>query len=114
MSDANKALTKQVLEEVDLERADQDTKWGEQNHHHGIHPSSADVSAANLARNECEIAFKTGNPTWRAILWEEVAELFAAGNDSEIETEAIQVAAVCCAMVESMRRNRKTEEGSGP
>lgn len=99
-----------VLEQVRLERETQDLKWGEQNHPHGIRSTPVDVEVANQARNACEIAFKTGQPTWKVILQEEVMELFAAETDEEVETEAMQVAAVCCAMIESMRRNRKAKE----
>jgi hypothetical protein len=52
---------------------------------------------------------KMGKMTWRAILAEEVAELFNTASDEEAYTEAVQVAAVAVAMAESIRRRRDNQ-----
>lgn len=72
---------KVVHEQIDAERQRQESLWGEQNH------------------NE---------RTWLAILLEEVGEVARAINEYDeigYETELLQVAAVCVAMLESLRRN---------
>lgn len=82
-----------VLVEVADERKNQDSKWGEQNHHPYL---------------------------WLAILGEEVGECSKAAleaefdipcgakiNYSDLGEELIQVAAVAVAIVESLDRNNK-------
>lgn len=79
-----------VLEEIAVERAKQDAKWGEQNH--GI--------------------FK-----WVAILGEEFGEVSKASledDSSGYRAELIQVAAVAVAMIEAHDRKMKEEPASGP
>jgi NTP pyrophosphatase (non-canonical NTP hydrolase) len=81
--------TRCVIEEIFDERERQDEKWGEQNH---------------------------SIMTWLAILSEEVGEAAQAAlhihfpggylTGDNLRDELIQVAAVACAMVESLDRNR--------
>jgi NTP pyrophosphatase (non-canonical NTP hydrolase) len=69
-----------VLGQVHMERERQDKKWGEQNHDH----------------------YK-----WVAIIGEEFGEMCQAlleGRYASMEKEAIQVAACCVAMIESVHR----------
>ena len=74
-------ITKHVLDEIAAERARQDAKWGEQNHHETI---------------------------WLAILAEEVGEAAAAALQERKDgyrAEMMQVAAVAVAAIESFDRN---------
>lgn len=83
-------MTEKILQEVKAERAQQDTKWGEQDHH----PIE-----------------------WLAILGEEVGEANKAaleahfagyartGKYEDYREELVQVAAVAVAMIESFDRN---------
>lgn len=43
-----------------------------------------------------------GRPTWMHLIREEVAELFAATDRSEMTVEAVQVAALCVSLVEHL------------
>jgi NTP pyrophosphatase (non-canonical NTP hydrolase) len=82
--------TREILNDILLERAAQDAKWGEQNH-------------------EPE--------TWMAILMEEVGELaqavlhwrFGGPAAGDIRLEAVQVAAVALALIECHDRNHWLE-----
>lgn len=79
-----------VLNEISKERAEQDTKWGEQNH--------SDLK-------------------WNAILLEEIGEVAKSilENGEVSETELIQVAAVAVAWVECYhRRDRKLMDSITP
>ena len=76
-----------LLEEIARERRRQDEKWGEQNHH----PLG-----------------------WFSIIGEEFGEMCKAFNEytgqgdlTAMETEAIQVAACCVAMLECIERQRQ-------
>ena len=72
---------KQILKAIEVERKNQDDKWGEQNHN----------------------IFK-----WLAILGEEVGEANKSAleeNSEELVEELIQISAVSVAMLESIYRN---------
>lgn len=96
-------LTALALGEVSWERIAQHTKWGEQNHPDGTGGLTAQFHA-NIARTDCERAFKDGRGTWRHILNEEVAEALAESDPEKLKTELIQVAAVAVAWVEKLIR----------
>lgn len=72
------------------ERLRQDKKWGEQNH---------------------------DNPKWMMIAGEEFGEACKATNEDEprevVKTEVVQLATVCVAWLECMRRSAKQEELAG-
>lgn len=91
------------LDEVRVERARQDDKWGQQNHPNGT-GRGADVGWAEVARRECDDAAKGGYIEWRHILSEEVAEAFAEADPARLREELIQVAAVCVAWCEAIDR----------
>ena len=101
-----------VLVQVAAERLRQDERWGEQNHPDGTGTARSVVAdvAADHARNACEVAFATGNGTWRHILLEEVYEALAEADPQKLRTELIQVAAVATAWVEAIDR-RGAQEG---
>jgi hypothetical protein len=92
-----------VLEEVALERRQQDLKWGEQNWPMGG-GTDYDRTASSVAHSNCDNAFSRGEGTWQDILQEEVAEVFAETDPLKIRAEAIQVAAVAIAIVECIDR----------
>ena len=75
-----------VLNEVAVERAKQDAKWGEQNH---------------------------VPPKWLVILGEEFGEACRGNLENDLaqyRKELIEVAAVACAAVESLDRNQGRSE----
>ncbi len=96
---------KSILDEVYLERARQDAKWGEQNHPNGTGGEWAQEEA-DSCRQLCDVAFQDGCGTFRLILAEEVAEAFAESDKTRLREELIQVAAVAVAWVEKLDRER--------
>lgn len=98
----------ELLSEVAEERARQDAKWGPVSNADqlaiadgtGLDPAGdADILA--VAREACE-----KNPTWRAILEEEVLEAFAEKDTLRLEEELFQVAAVAVKWIEALRLRR--------
>lgn len=112
--------TNSVLQEVALERYRQMKKWGEQNHPLGTDPQSwpldigieriQDCVAEDLAQaftDYTDGAAKNGQLTWLDILLEEVFEFTAESDPAAARAEAIQVAAVAVAIVESIDRSER-------
>lgn len=59
-------------------------------------------------RHEYELYEKVqGNPTWMHLIREEVAELFSAKLRSDIILEAVQVAALCVSLVETIAQEQE-------
>lgn len=130
-----------VLADVMAERAKQDARWGEQNHqmigsraslrelyripdHVEFHPETYAVfECARLgmmsereAKSRCDEAHKAGSGTYSHIHIEEVVEFITAcvvhGETSdEARKEAVQMAAVACAIVECIDRKRAAHKG---
>lgn len=97
-----------VLKDVLLERFNQFTKWGEQNH-----PSfPAEVlnhredwkKMEDFARRICDAATKAGTLSWMDILNEELHEAYAADNNERLREELVQLAAVAVAWIDSLDR----------
>lgn len=114
--------TASVLAEVDYERAQQDAKWGEQNHRdacpalldreggasHQRLAEDLEIPTADRARFICQAAFGMGRGHWAAILQEEVSEAVGAiGNDAALRQELVQVAAVAVAWIEAIDRRSR-------
>ncbi len=101
-----------VFEAVIIERARQDAKFGTQNHP-DTHPSASlsdALEAERLAKEMCSSGFANGSLSWSDILLEEVMESHTAGvqgNYAALESELIQVMAVCLAQLECIERRRK-------
>jgi hypothetical protein len=96
-----------VFDEVTAERRRQDDKWGEQNHPDGT-GGRGRRSSASLAKLACEAAVEAKRLTWRHVLVEEVAEVFAENDQAKLRAELVQVAAVAVAWIEAIdRRERK-------
>jgi len=106
-----------VLDEVALERASQDAKWGEQNHPNGTGPSASVLDSlaipfrhnsnrmlAITAQRRCDSMSDLGHCTYEAILTEEWAEALACDDPTELRAELVQVAAVAVAWVEAIDR----------
>lgn len=94
--------TQAVLSDVQLERENQDRKWGEQNH-----PDGTDIERATfaqIARDICRAKAQAGTLDWADILYEEVAEAFAEVDRIKLRAELIQVAAVAVAWAEAIDR----------
>lgn len=104
-----------IWAQVLTERARQDAKWGEQNHPDGTGPRenwgyrelrwyTSNEEAADIIRTATQLAQRYNSPTWRGILMEEVAEVFAAPDTNALRDELIQVIAVAVAWVECLDR----------
>lgn len=102
--------TQDVLEEIRIERQNQDHKWGQQNHPNGT-GSDFDKMMAQTARSACDTAFANGEGNWRLILNEEFCEALAENDPIKLRTELLQTAAVCVAWVEAIDR-QITKPGS--
>lgn len=92
-----------ALADIADERERQDDTWGEQNHEDGT-GGKYDVILRDAARNACQREAEAGHPTWRSILFEEVAEAFAETDPAKLRAELVQVAAVAAAWIEAMDR----------
>lgn len=118
-----------VLAEVLKERNRQDEKWGQQNHPDKIKDAYDESDLSNekknyafdkwisafgscLSEKDVKLAVNSdaenGLSSWEGILTEEYAEVVDA-DDSELDEELIQLAAVAVAWVEA-RRRRKNED----
>lgn len=115
-----------IIEEIIVERARQEAKWGQQNHPivdrnlsstWAAHP---EITAQNLAlhygvpteengKSRCENSFKDGSGTYMHIIVEELAEAVGAKTRQEMRVELIQTAACVIAAIESMDREDAKE-----
>ena len=111
MTEFNSIHTRRVLEEVLLERRRQHDKWGEQNWpiihespltRHARRDYDAD---ANRYKELNDMRVADDMLSWDGILLEEVYEALAEGDPEYIRAELVQVAAVACAMIESLDRH---------
>jgi hypothetical protein len=93
------------LADIADERERQDERWGEQNHADGT-GGKYDVILAGAARRACQYEAGAGHPTWRSILFEEVAEAIAETDPAALRAELVQVAAVAAAWIEGIDRRR--------
>lgn len=96
--------TPKVLAEIDVERAAQDAKWGEQNHPDGTDDSRFAKELRDLAREQCDAAHKNGTLTWHHIATEEMMEARAEVDPVKLRGELIQCAAVLVAWIEAIDR----------
>lgn len=96
-----------VLEEVRAERERQDARFGVQDWPSWT-TSAIDAREVHIVRDMYGWAVEEGRLTWREILDEEVAEVYAARTDEEKRRELVQVAAVAVAEIQAIdRRGRK-------
>lgn len=97
-----------VLAEVRAERRRQFEKWGQQDH--PSFPADRDLSVAALnmkyAKLIVENTAAAGGVSFQDILYEEIAEAFAAESERELRAELIQVAATAVAWVEAIDRRK--------
>lgn len=102
-----------VLGEILRERARQDAKWGPQDHPSGT-GLPGDRYEADLARQVCDEAAKSGRQCWRLIAMEEFREALAEPEGPELRRELIQTAAVLVHWIECIdqRRRRGAEPNS--
>lgn len=111
-----------VLAEVSAERKRQDARWGVQNHPdlppdvQFNHPCGYfELPLADMARAECELAFKQCRGSYAHIFVEEVCEAIEAGRDpASLRAELVQVAAVAVAWIECIDRRAATGTGHAP
>lgn len=92
------------------ERERQLAMWGDQSHADGT-GRPGDREAADAARDRCEAEAAAGDPSWRSILAEEVAEAFAESDPDRLRTELVQAAAVIAAWVHDLDR-READPGT--
>ncbi len=95
-------VSHEVLQEVDLERERQDSRFGEQNHPDFYERVAPEFVA--LMRLKCDEATRAGCLTWQDVLTEEFTEAMGAQSEAELRAELVQVAAVAVAWVESIDR----------
>jgi len=115
---------RRVAADVRAERAQQDAKWGEQNHPDGTGPLTAPLldmllhldqprhedycttahALADAATRSTDDAAATGNVTWLDITLEEFAEAVAESDPAKLRTELIQLAAVAQQWAEAIDR----------
>jgi NTP pyrophosphatase (non-canonical NTP hydrolase) len=81
--------TTDVLAEVLIERGNQETKWGEQNHRCDLYYTILGEEVGEVGKAICEYL------------------ILNHGSIADIRMELIQVAAVAVAMVECLDRNGK-------
>lgn len=98
-----------VLEDVARERDRQDAKWGEQNHADGSDQMVRGWTWQEIGVEWVVVAHEAlgRNPTWSAILVEEVGEALQTDNPAKLRAELIQVAAVAVAWVECIDQRSK-------
>lgn len=108
-----------AIAEIVHERAQQDAKWGVQNHPDlpkGIvsHPCAFfGLPTADAAREHCEDAFKRGAGSYAHIFVEEVCEAIEDAHDpAKLRAELVQVAAVAAAWIEKIDRDAHSQ-GAG-
>lgn len=108
------ALREEIIKLIREERSDQIEKYGTNDGsalgfgrgsvaHPWLMPFSDDSakSVCEAFRDDYERHEATGEPpTWMHLIREEVSELFEAEDQDDIVTEAVQVAALCIALVE--------------
>ena len=94
-------MTTRILATVALERVRQHIKHGDQRHlSDGTGPLW--TATADVARRDCDRALADGTLTYRHILAEEVAEVYAESDPDRLRAELIQVAAVCVQWIEAI------------
>jgi len=109
-----------ALDEVRLELARQDLKWGEQNHPDGtgdklvwpdvpltLPMDSTNVRAGQLAewaKARCQAAATDGSISFEQILTEEIFEAYEETDTAKLREELIQVAAVATQWVAAIDR----------
>lgn len=105
-------VTGLVLDEVNDERMEQDSKWGQQNH--PIHSTGSFAmkpehfhDEADLWKRENDFRVKKGAIGWDGILLEEVYEALAETDPAKQREELVQVAAVAVAAIECIDRAAK-------
>lgn len=79
--------------------------WGVQNHPDGTGLTGDDELAETVKRFNAEMV-RTGNLTWRDILWEEVREAFAESDPDRLIEELEQVAAVAVSWIDAVKRRQ--------
>lgn len=101
--------TTEILNEVHRERARQDQRWGEQNHH-DVDPVSGDVLHANAGLRAAnwkrvnDYRAEAGRLDWYGVLLEEVYEALAESDPERLIEELTQVAAVAVCWIECIKR----------
>lgn len=104
-------ISNEILEEV----INQYNKWGIMNHPsiaNTLNPvngpqisSYYEVPKEQRAKDLCEEAFASDNPSWGVIAVEELVESLTAFDPEHRREELIQLAAVCISWIDSIDRN---------
>lgn len=104
-----------VVEQVVVERMRQHAVWGEQNHRDGVAHANLGGGIHDTAEwwgLQLEVAARrqlSEDPTFAAILAEEVGEVLQEPDKDRLAVELVQVAAVAIAWVEKLLRDDRTE-----
>ena len=94
----------EIFREIRQERHRQVAKFGEQLDVPDGTGSGHDHALADLARTDCERAFKQGRGSYRDILHEEVYEALAESDKTKLRAELLQVATVAIAWIAKLDR----------
>jgi len=100
--------TERVLADVQLERERQTAEHGEQRLPAGT-CEPWDETERDASRLRCDRATLAGTLTWRHVLEEEVAEVFAEVDPAALRAELVQVAAVAVQWIEALDRETRSE-----
>lgn len=101
--------TEAALTDTAEERVRQVAKWGVQTRPDGtMRNGQDDIDGAAYFKARTDAAAEDGTVTWRDILNEEVAEVYAETDPALIREELIQVAAVALSWVEDLDRKAVT------
>jgi hypothetical protein len=102
---------KQVIADIEAERARQQAKWGEGEMWHAlaVRGTAAEygLPSAEAAEQEKRVAFDSGNGDWVRIITAEVCRFARAAllrNNEEARRYAVRIAAVACAIAESLTK----------
>lgn len=105
--------TKDILREVEKERARQDEKWGEQHHLDDAGPKSRELFTvlANNWKKENAQRVQSDRLSWDGILAEEVYEALSEEDPDKKIEELVQVAAVAVVWIEDLISRKATSDG---
>jgi len=97
-----------VLNNIAAERFRQDEKFGRDRDHPDGTGGQFYVDLARLSKRNTDAADAAGCLSWKDILTEEVAEVYAETELAKLRTELVQVAAVATAWVEAIDRRERS------
>lgn len=113
-----------IIDEIKLERQNQDKKWGEQNHpclnqsllnrEGGCTPQDMcevyEIPSETRAKFMCDSSLENGTGTYAHIALEEFSEVISEFDIKKRRQELVQLTSVCVAWIESIDRKMSTSK----